>query len=91
MRTPHRKTVRLPDGYNGGTMMFYAVPLSVEGRCAKLQCAEPGKSYLHRWVEIEDGKIVSIAPKCTHHEPKVGLRDLLCTSIATAEAQEVLA
>jgi hypothetical protein len=90
MRAPHRKTVRLPDGYNGDTMIFYADPICVEGRHARLQCAEPGKSHLFRWVEIEDGEIVGVAPKCTHHEPKVRLRDLLCTALAAVEARQAI-
>lgn len=88
MRAPHHQTVRLPDGYNGHTMAFYADPISVEGRHAKLQCADPGKSYLFRWAEFEDGKIVGVAPKCTHHEPKVRLRDLLRTALAAVEARQ---
>lgn len=87
MRAPHRQTVRLPDGYNDHTMVFYADPICVDGRHAKLQCAEPGKSYLFRWAEIEDGKIVGVAPKCTHHEPKVRLRDLLLAHLPVADTQ----
>lgn len=45
-----RKTVKLPDGFNGSTMLFNVTPVEVDGHLAKLSCAEPGKEYLIRWI-----------------------------------------
>ncbi|MDO5947976.1 hypothetical protein [Burkholderia cepacia] len=43
------RVVCLPDGYNGHTMFYCAVPVAVEGNVVKLHCAEPGKEYLIAW------------------------------------------
>ncbi|WP_223518275.1 hypothetical protein [Pseudomonas sp. BF-R-21] len=42
-------TVTLPDGYNGNTEVFYAVPMERDGDLLKLQCAAPGKQFLFTW------------------------------------------
>ena len=46
------KTIILPDGYNGDTAKFYITPMDIDNKYGliKLQCAEPGKEYLFRWV-----------------------------------------
>ncbi len=47
-----KDTIRLADGYNGHTMLFYREPLVREGNFVKLRCAEPGKEYLIRWAHV---------------------------------------
>lgn len=46
--------IKLPDGYNGATMEFYAEPVEVDGDLIKLQCSAPGKSHLIRWARKSD-------------------------------------
>ena len=45
-----RTTVKLPDGFNGSTMLFNVTPVEVDGHLVKLSCAEEGKGYLIRWI-----------------------------------------
>ena len=52
--TEQRKTIQLPDGYNGAEMTFYAEPIETDGHLVKLQCAEAGKEYMHRWARKSD-------------------------------------
>lgn len=44
------RIITLPDGYNGHTAKFFAVPLVVEKHSVKLRCAEPGKEYMCKWA-----------------------------------------
>ncbi len=46
------KTVTLPDGYNGHTLLFFAEPV-VEwpDGTVRVQCAETGKEYMARWID----------------------------------------
>ena len=53
------RTIALPDGYNGHSLRFYVKPLEVDGHMLKLQCAEPGKEYLIRWVHAWDAAFQS--------------------------------
>lgn len=46
--------IQLVDGFNGSTMRFDSFPLQIDGDCVKLQCAESGKSYMHKWVHATD-------------------------------------
>ncbi len=63
-----KKTIRLPDGYSGEERLFYAKPIEYDSAFvktasgdwirdprgeARLQCAEPGKEYLCRWIMTE--------------------------------------
>lgn len=41
--------VRLQDGLNESTRLFYADPIEVEGDLVKLKCADPGEEYLIKW------------------------------------------
>lgn len=52
----HRKTIDLPDGFNGATMAFYVEPIETDGELVKLQCAEPHKGFLFRWARMSDLK-----------------------------------
>jgi hypothetical protein len=45
-----RQTIRLDDGYNGGTVLLFADPLETDGSMVKLQVAEPGRGHLFRWA-----------------------------------------
>lgn len=49
-----RKTIQLPDGYNGSTLPFYAEPIETDGQLVKLQCAAKGLEYMHRWARSAD-------------------------------------
>jgi hypothetical protein len=52
-----RRTVRLPDGYNGRTALFFADPIERQSDTVKLQCAEAGKQHLIRWayaIDVEE-------------------------------------
>lgn len=49
-----RKTVRLPDGFNGDTVSCFADPLEVDGDLLKLQVAEPGRGHMFRWASKND-------------------------------------
>lgn len=50
------RIVRLPDGYNGHTILFYAEPVAVDGDTVRLRCAEPGKDYMFAWRGAQDVK-----------------------------------
>lgn len=45
-----RRTVLIPDGYNGHKIRMYADPIEEwPDGTVKLQCAEPGKEYMIAW------------------------------------------
>lgn len=50
----NRKTILLPDGYNGHKARFFVNPLEVDGDLVKLQCAEPEKEYMFTWRKFKD-------------------------------------
>lgn len=52
-KTTSQETVRLPNGYNGHTELFFTKPLEEDATMVKLSCAAPGKEYLTRWVYKE--------------------------------------
>jgi hypothetical protein len=43
------KTIRITDGYNGDTEIFFVEPIEFDGHLVKLRCARPGKEYLTAW------------------------------------------
>lgn len=49
-----RETVRLPDGFNGETVLVFVDPLETDGDLLKLQVAEPGRGHLFRWASKQD-------------------------------------
>lgn len=49
-----RRTVRLPDGVNGDTVLVFTDPLETDGNLIKLQVAEPGRAHLFRWASQTD-------------------------------------
>lgn len=63
-----RKTITLPDGYNGHTAKSYTEPVQRDGNLVKLMCAEPGKEYMIRWAEYAKLQ-TAIALELTQDEP----------------------
>jgi hypothetical protein len=49
-----KETIRLADGFNGDTALFYREPIAVDSDLVKLQSAEVGKEYLIRWARAAD-------------------------------------
>lgn len=47
------KVVCLPNGYNGHTSRFFALPLERDGRLVKLRCAEFNEWHLIMWSREE--------------------------------------
>jgi len=50
MNNERKPVVRLPDGFNGHSALFYAEPITIDGDLVKLRCAEAGKEYMIRWA-----------------------------------------
>lgn len=57
-----KRTILLPDGYNGHMLRFYTDPIARDGNLVKLQCAELGREYLIRWARQEDIKSALVLP-----------------------------
>lgn len=51
---PQRKTVRLADGYNGHTVLYFTDPIETDGELVKLQVAEPGRGFMSAWKRRAD-------------------------------------
>ena len=51
-----KTVITLPDGYNGHTEKFFAIPIAIgQGQTSvKLACANPDKAYCIRWVSREE-------------------------------------
>jgi hypothetical protein len=44
-----KKTISLPNGYNGHTVKCFTDILEESANAVKLQVAEPGREYMFKW------------------------------------------